>query len=114
MDLSRNAVCVKCGYALQGLGAQGRCPECGAYYDADSGRGIASELTRRNERSDRAVYLIKFWTLMGAAALVLLIGMLLAWGSPQPIRPIATATLIASMFGFAAFATWFIERQQEP
>jgi hypothetical protein len=44
----------------------------------------------------------------------LLIGMLLAWGSPQPIRPIATATLIASMFGFAAFATWFIERQQEP
>lgn len=28
------AVCIGCGYSLQGLAVPGRCPECGAHYEA--------------------------------------------------------------------------------
>ena len=104
--------CAHCGYDLQGLRPQGRCPECGQSFDVTTGRGIreVSPLSRRNEAGDAAVFWFKFGSLAGLAVVTLGIGAILALGSPMPARPLSIAGLIAGMFAFGAAVTWVTDR----
>lgn len=68
--------CRECAYPLAGLGARGRCPECGVEYPP-----VREALTRR-PRSAWAMCVMFGWPLAGAG-----FGLLLAWGASWgPLR----------------------------
>ena len=102
--------CVNCGYDLQGLPLQGRCPECGQPFDIASGRGLKSPLSERAERGDRVVLWFKVGSLAGLAVAILLIGAMMALRSPLPARPLSIAGILAACLGFAAAVTWWTEK----
>ena len=104
--------CANCGYDLQGLSPQGRCPECGQPFDVTTGLGIveASPLSRRNEAGDAVVFWFKFGSLAGLGLLSLAIGSILALASPVPARPLTIGAIFAAAFAFGAAVTWITDR----
>ena len=104
--------CTNCGYDLQGLRPQGRCPECGQPFDVTTGLGLreVSPLSRRNEAGDTVVFWFKFGSLVGLALVVLAIGAILALRSPLPARPLSIAGIIAATLAFGAAVTWITDR----
>ena len=114
MNLDESVACAACGYDLTGVGWEGRCPECGGGYDKSSDRGVvrggAGKLTP-HERGDRLVVLLKMAGFGVVGLACLLWGGIASLSSPMPARPLALGLLAAAAFGFAAYATWFIDRR---
>lgn len=79
MDKMTGKSCVHCGYELTGLSKEGRCPECGGYYDVWKGEGIGGGLTDRNRRSDQVVKVIQTLGLVFAALVISGIGAVYTW-----------------------------------
>ena len=73
--------CGRCGYDLTGLEYQGRCPECGSYFDAWSGEGMSSGLSDTYRRGERVARLFKILGLVFLAVVILGIGALYSWKS---------------------------------
>ncbi|MEM9419819.1 MAG: hypothetical protein AAGA25_12335 [Planctomycetota bacterium] len=113
LDLDAKVSCSNCGYDLMGVPREGRCPECGQRYDIALGMGVTkvSANMLAHQRGDKAVYLVKLWGMIIAAAACLGIGGLLSLISSEPRRPIMLGMLLASLFAFGAFVTWFTERK---
>ena len=113
MNLDETMACAACGYDLTGVGGEGRCPECGGFYDKHSGRGIGTGAGFGDAcaRGDRVVAQVKV-----AVYGVLGVGCL-AWGglaslsSASPAWPLILGVLFAGGFGFAAYVTWFGDRR---
>lgn len=119
MDLDEPVNCAACGYDLTGVGWEGRCPECGGFYDKSSARGIVRggggrRASTPHERGDRVVSIAKVvaYAVLGFACL--LWGGIASLSSPMPARPLALGLLGSAVFGFAAYATWFIDRREDP
>ncbi len=64
--------CATCRYDLSGLGVQGKCPECGTYFNRRSGENIhgGASYSRRQSEMDRKLTWAKAITLtvLGVAA----------------------------------------------
>jgi len=114
MDLDESVNCAACGYDLTGVGWEGCCPECGGYYDKSNARGIVrggrGSMTP-HERGDWVVAVVKVvaYAVLGVACL--LWGGIASLSSPMPGRPLVLGLLAGAAFGFAAYATWFIDRR---
>lgn len=117
MDLDQPAACAACGYDLTGVGWEGRCPECGGFYDKSNARGIVrgggGPLTP-HERGDRVVAMVKVGGYAALGFAGLLWGGIASLSSPMPARPLALGIFAGAAFGFAAYATWFIDRRDDP
>ncbi|MBB6429087.1 hypothetical protein [Algisphaera agarilytica] len=113
LDLDAKVSCSNCGYDLMGVAREGRCPECGQRYDLALGMGVTkvSANMLAHQRGDKAIYLVKVWGMAFAAVACLGIGGLLSLVSSEPSRPLMLGALIASLFAFGAFVTWFTERK---
>ncbi len=116
MDLDEPVNCAACGYDLTGVGWEGHCPECGRFYDKASGRGVArgAGVLSPVERGDRVIMLAKLGA-YGALALGCLVwGGIASLSSPMPARPLILGMIGGGAFGFAVYATWFIDRRDGP
>ena len=98
--------CHHCDYDLMGLPDQGKCPECGEYYDKHS--------SFRAARTSQTVQAgqIKWISLTVFTAIVLCIGAAAAVGSDQPWGIVALTLIIAGVSGFGAFSYWWSQRQE--
>ena len=81
MTITAGKQCVKCGYDLTGLEPEGLCPECGAYRDAWSGKGIACRGVAPQERGDKVVRVFQVLFMLFLAAVSLGLGGVLASNS---------------------------------
>ena len=116
MDLDESVNCAACGYDLAGVSWEGRCPECGSVYDKSSQRGVVRGAKPRggltpHERGDQLVAMLKLGGYAALALGCLLWGGIASLSSPQPARPLLLGLLGGGVFGFAAYATWFIDRR---
>lgn len=116
MDLDTQINCSECGYDLLGVARRGRCPECGQKYDISSNQGVSqhSSASRANERGDRVVYLVKFWSFVTLAVLCVGLGALRSYFALKPVGPMVIGGLFGSLFAFGALVTWFTERPGRP
>lgn len=114
MNLSGTKACRKCGYDLAGLGDEGACPECGNAYSVYSGEGVrmTSDTLLAHERGERVKYLFKLWALILMAVGSAGLGVFKSFGATNPRGPLLTGVLFAACFGFAAFVTWWVEKQE--
>ncbi|MEM8739675.1 MAG: hypothetical protein AAGG38_14525 [Planctomycetota bacterium] len=112
MENKGSTRCSACGYDLMGLGREGVCPECGNAFDTLTKVGIRVDSARieAHRRGDRLLYLMKFWSLVAAAGVSVLLGMWAAQGAVNPAGPRTVGALFAGVFGFAAFVTFYSER----
>ncbi len=98
--------CHHCGYDLTGLSRQGRCPECGRPYDADS----TYRSTHRGEHP-----LSRYAAPIGLGALALLIlvcGGLLSLAAKNPGGMVIITLFVAALPAFGAFAYWWSDRAE--
>lgn len=98
--------CHHCDYDLMGLPDQGKCPECGEFYDKHS--------SYRAARTSETVLAgqIKWISLAVFTLVVLCIGLLVAAMSDRPWGVVTLTLIVASVSGFGAFAYWWSERQE--
>ncbi len=122
MDFDQPVNCAACGYDLTGVAWQGRCPECGGGYDKSSAQGVVrggqgllggDDLTP-SQRGERLMVWVKLGSYAALGGICLLWGGIASSGSLQPARPLALGLLGAAAFGFAAYATWFLDRRDNP
>ncbi len=85
--------CRNCGYDLTGLEIQGRCPECGGYYDGWSGEGLGGGLMDKHERGDFVMGVMKVAGLVVVALLILGLGALASWNVGKPGSLILTGVV---------------------
>lgn len=93
MNKMMDKTCRACGYDLTGLEVQGRCPECGGYYDGWSGEGLARDATDKYVRGDRVVAVVGIIVMVLVALLVLVLGALFTWKSGRPGSLILSAAV---------------------
>lgn len=119
MDLDQAVNCAACGYDLTGVGWEGRCPECGGGYDKSRERGVVrggqgplggAGLTP-SQRGERLVVLVKLGAYGAIGGICLLWGGIASLSSSTPARPLALGLLGAGVFGFAVYATWFLDKR---
>ena len=122
MNRVRDAQCASCDYELTGLGQQGRCPECGQFFDMMTGEGLkaggrsgddeqASEKHRRGERVVRRLGVV-FMLAMGL--IVLVCGGVVALFAEDWRYPMATAGLIAVIFALSGLSWYLGEDTNRP
>ena len=96
--------CERCGYDLTGLAYEGRCPECGSYFDAWSGEGVADGARDKLRRNDWVIRLFQMLGLLFLAVLILAIGALYSWKS-NSYTPIIFTGVVSSLFPVSAVVT---------
>jgi hypothetical protein len=101
MSKMRDKSCDRCGYDLTGLDYEGRCPECGAYFDYWSGEGIANGVVNRHRRGDRVVGVFHVLGLVFMAVVILGIGVLCSWSTKGP-GPIILTGVVSVIFLISA------------
>lgn len=89
--------CDRCGYELTGLDVQGRCPECGGYYDSWSGEGIGGGPMESVRRGDRVVRLFQTICLAFLAVAMVGLGVLFSWKSGAAL-PLIFMGVIGAIF----------------
>jgi len=97
--------CEKCGYELTGLNTEGRCPECGTFYNAWSGEGIGGGPMQGYRRGDWAVRLFQTLALVFAALVLLGIGAVLSWKASWKASPLIFTGFLAAICLASAVAT---------
>jgi hypothetical protein len=109
MDIITGKTCEQCGYDLTGLEPEGLCPECGAYRDAWSGKGIATRGAAQQLRGDRIVRVFQVLGLLFLAALSIGLGAMYSWKSGS-YSPLVLTGLVSLMFlvsaVFAGLSVW--------
>lgn len=112
MDM-RQKVCEQCGYELVTRALQGTCPECGAYWDAMTGRGLQGDRAARRQRRDRLINRLRTIALGVAALLMLSCGGFFSWlayaSGRNPWRPIAVVGVLAAVLVLAAVTSYVYE-----
>ena len=81
-------VCANCDYELIGLADCGQCPECGAFFDLKTGKGIGCECQKKAQNHDRLVRRLKIFLPASVGVVSLVVGGLLSMfyrGSGMPI-----------------------------
>lgn len=104
-----DVTCSRCGYDLQGLPAQGRCPECGQVYSALTGQGIGQWGRGRRNRHDQLMDRLRTISLFVIAGLCLAMGALLSFFATNPARPVALGAIVAAMFILAGVTSYVYE-----
>jgi hypothetical protein len=89
--------CDRCGYELTGLDVQGRCPECGGYYDSWSGEGIGGGPMESVKRGDWVVRLFQAICLAFLAVVMVGLGVLFNWKSGETL-PLIFMGAIGAIF----------------
>lgn len=89
--------CGHCGYELTGLEAEGRCPECGGYYDSWSGEGVGGGPMESVRRGDWVVRLMQSIGLFILALAIMGLGSLFSWRSGDK-TPVIFGGVIAVIF----------------
>jgi len=103
--------CRGCGYELNGLGPQGRCPECGGVYDIYTGEGIAGTMMDKHRRGERVVTLLQTLGLVFAAVLLVGVGALYYW-LKQNHAVLILMGVVAAIFLVSAVSTgWSLKRR---
>lgn len=103
--------CGHCGYELTGLDVQGRCPECGGYYDNWSGEGVGGGPMEGLRRGDRVVRLFQLVGLVFLSVVVMGIGALYAWRSGEKGPLIFTGVIAGLFLATAATIGWSLRRK---
>ena len=93
--------CDRCGYELTGLSEEGRCPECGGYYDYWKGEGIAGGPMDGHRRGDRVVQAMKALGLVVVAMLILGVGAVYTWKTGG-LGPIILCGVVSVIFLISA------------
>lgn len=97
--------CGHCGYDLTGLEFQGRCPECGGYYDHWSGEGIrGSGPIEKHRRGDWVVRLLQTLGLVILALGCLGLGAL-SYRSTGSVGAMVLTGVLAVIFLISALVT---------
>ena len=96
---------------MTGLPPRGRCPECGADYDARFGGGPAGERAERHNRGDRLMRRLRTIGLVVLAVMVFGCGGLFALGAREPATPLWTGALFAGLCLLGAFTSYLYERE---
>ena len=104
MSKMTGKLCDRCGYELTGLTEEGRCPECGGYYDVWKGEGIGGGLVDRNRRGDQVVEVIKALGLVFAAIVILAIGAVYTWKTGG-LGPVILTGVVSVIFLITAVVT---------
>ena len=89
--------CGHCGYELTGLSEEGQCPECGAYYDVWSGRGLANDKMAGHRRGDQVVKVIQTLGLLFLGILILGVGAVYTWKT-DGLGPLILCGVVSVIF----------------
>ena len=89
--------CSRCGYELTGLEAEGRCPECGGYYDSWSGEGVGGGPMESVRRGDWVVRLMQSIGLLILALALIGLGVLFNRRSGDTL-PLIFLSVVAAIF----------------
>ncbi len=101
MSVTTGKRCEKCGYDLTGLEPEGLCPECGAYRDAWSGKGIAGRGMEAQKRGDQVVRVFQVLVLLFLAVVSLVLGSVYTWKS-KSYSPLIITGIVALLFFMSA------------
>jgi len=98
--------CAGCGYDLTGIGQTGHCPECGAFFDLERGKGIEKPVPVE-DRLKRRLVAAAF-----TSVLVLVLGCsgLVSWALERP-RPLAIGGLLALVV-VLAWGSWILDERR--
>ncbi len=100
-NITAGKTCEQCGYDLTGLDPEGLCPECGAYRDAWSGKGIAGRGADQLRRGDWLVRLFKVLVLLFLAALSVGLGVMY-WSKSGSYTPLVLTGMVSLLFVVSA------------
>ena len=112
MDSGRDRSCDRCGYDLVGLARQGRCPECGQYFDVYSGEGLYSGVSARHRRGHRLMARLRTVLIALATVMVMVCGGLMSFVARNPARAIGIASVIAAVGVLAAITSFVCEKDE--
>jgi len=111
--------CKQCGYDLNGLPAQGQCPECGQRYDILTGEGLSrGELNRSMARHWTIVNFFKVYLPLTVGLIILGLGFAgMIYSSNQSGQtswgPLIISGMIAIIFLISALINWIDARREK-
>ena len=111
MESDTSLYCIKCGYDLRGLSQRGSCPECGEYFDRETGQGIRSAASRRQDKVDRMLVRLRTLCLLLGAIMVMVCSGLLGLAFGVWAKPLAIGGVFAAVFILAAITSYVYEKE---
>lgn len=111
-DDTTSPTCRQCGYDFTGLREQGRCPECGSYYNLANGEGVRDQERDRNQRTTFLVRRVRTILLVVGAVLVMICAGGVSAMARVPAKPLYIGAFVAAVLLLAAATSYVYERDE--
>jgi hypothetical protein len=111
MATGESPTCRQCGYDFTGLKAKGVCPECGNYYNMDTGAGLRQPEEDAARKTTFLVRRVRTILLAVGAVVVMVCAGLASAVAQVPAKPLWVGAFVAGVLVLGAFTSYAYERE---